>query len=124
MKLKVSSIRMLENDQAREYTFGDNESFRDKLAVASIHPDDFEELGMTKSLPLHLENENGEVNVWVKKDEEVPKGYIYMPVSIYFNQISGVKNGEIIYKNVECEAFPTRDQPLKRDEIIKKIKKS
>ncbi|MFO8018781.1 MAG: hypothetical protein R6U96_09110 [Promethearchaeia archaeon] len=124
MKFKVSSIRMLENDQAREYTFGDEESFQKNLAIGLIHPDDFEDLGMTKSLPLHLKNEFGEVNIWVKRDEGVPRGNIYMPTSIYFNQISGVKNGEIVYKNVECEARPTRDQPLKREKLLEKIKES
>lgn len=124
MKVKVSSIRMLEHDQAREYAFGDEESFKKNLAITLINPEDFEELGMTKSLPLHLKSEFGEVNIWVRKEEDIPKGHLYMPASIYFNQISGVKNGEIIYKNIECEAHPTRDQPLTKEELIKKIEES
>ncbi|MEJ2248438.1 MAG: molybdopterin dinucleotide binding domain-containing protein [Candidatus Lokiarchaeota archaeon] len=119
--MKLNTIRMIDNDQQSEILYGSPESMKEKLAYGLINPADFDKLNLVKSLKLHLKNEYGEVNIRFLQSEDVPKGIILMPVSIWSNQLTGVKQGEILYKNILVEVEATRDDPPSFEDLIKKI---
>jgi formylmethanofuran dehydrogenase subunit D len=121
MKMLLNTVRMIDNDQHSEIFYGNPDSMKEKLAFGIINPNDFEKLNLVKSLRLHLKNEYGEVNIRFIQEEGVPEGVIMMPVSIWSNQVTGVKDGEVVYKNIPIEVEATRDQPLGFEDILKKI---
>ncbi len=123
MELRLNSIRLIDHDQAKEFTFGEIEKMEEILAMAYINPEDFEEMYLTPSLKLHLFNEHGEVVVKFKQDENIPKGTIAMPVSIWSNQLTSTKNGKLLNKNIPVNCEATRDPPTPLKELIEKIKK-
>ena len=46
-----------------------------------------------------------------------------MPVSIWANQLTGIKGKELIYKNIVVKVEPTRDPILTLQDLISFIKK-
>jgi formylmethanofuran dehydrogenase subunit D len=122
MKMKLNTVRLFDHDEAREFTFGDVEKMEEKLAIAFIHPEDFEEMYLVPSLKLHISNESGEIVVKFEQDEDIPKGTILMPVSIWSNQLTSVEEGDIQAKHVEVEVEGSRDPPTKLMELIERIK--
>ncbi|TFG00352.1 MAG: hypothetical protein EU542_08165 [Promethearchaeota archaeon] len=123
MKMNLCTVRMIDNDQAREYAFGDEKSLKEKLAVGFINPQDFEEIGLVPSLNIKLTTEFGEVVLANKRDETIPKGTILVPISIWANQLTGVKNDELFYKGFAVDVVGTRDKILEFKDLINKIKK-
>jgi formylmethanofuran dehydrogenase subunit D len=123
MELKLNPVRMIDFDEAKEFALGDIDNMEEKMAIAFINPKDFEEMYLTPSLKLHISNKNGEITVKFKQDENVPAGTILMPVSIWTNQLTGVKDDFLINKNISVEVEASRDPPTKLEELIKKIKK-
>jgi formylmethanofuran dehydrogenase subunit D len=123
MELKLNTVRLFDHDEAREFTFADIEEMEEQLAIAFINPEDFEEMYLVPSLKLHISNENGEVVVKFEQDENVPKGTILMPVSIWSNQLTGVEGGDIQAKHIDIEVEGSRDPPTKLKELIERIKK-
>lgn len=122
MKMKLNTVRLIERDQAKELALGTKESLKKKVAHASINPKDFEALNLVPSLKLHIYNDNGEINVPFIQDEDVPQGTILMPISIWANQLSALKEGKLHTKNITVEVEGTRDEPLDFEELINKIK--
>lgn len=122
MKLILNPVRMMDHDEAKEFALGDIDNMEDNLAIAFINPKDFEEMYLTPSLKLHLSNKNGEVVVKFEQDENVPVGTILMPVSIWSNQLSGIKNDELINKNIHVEVEASRDPPTKLNKLLEKLK--
>lgn len=120
--MKLNTVRLFEHDEAREFTFSDIDTMEEKLAIAFINPEDFEEMYLVPSLKLHISNENGEVVVKFEQDEDVPKGTILMPVGIWANQLTSVEDGEIQAKHVKVEVEGSRDPPTKLKELIERIK--
>ena len=122
MKMTLITVRMVDYDQVREHTFGDDQSLKENLAIGIINPEDFKNLNLTPSLHLKLSNEYGEVIVKIKEDEDIPQGTIIMPVSIWANQLTAVIGNEIIFKNIEVNVETTRDPVLEFTELISAIK--
>lgn len=122
MELKLNTVRLFEHDEAREFTFADIEEMEEKLAIAFINPEDFEEMYLVPSLKLHISNENGEIIVKFKQDEKVPKGTILMPVGIWANQLTTVEGGDIHTKYIKVDVEGSRDPPTKLRELIERIK--
>jgi len=122
MKLLLNPVRMMDHDEAREFALGDIDSMEEELAIAFINPKDFEEMYLTKSLKLHISNEHGEIIVKFEQDGDVPVGTILMPVSIWSNQLTGIKDDSLINKNVPVKVEASRDPPTKLKELIEKIK--
>lgn len=122
MELKLNTVRLFDHDEPREFTFSDVDKMEEKLAIAFINPEDFEEMYLVPSLKLHLSNENGEIVVRFKQDDDVPKGTILMPVSIWANQLTSVEEGEIQVKHIKVEVEGTRDPPTKLKALIERIK--
>lgn len=121
-EMMVNTVRLLDNDQAKELAFGDDNELTEKLAIAFLNPADFDKLGLVPSLHITLKNDYGQVTVGIEKNEDVHEGTVLMPVSIYSNQITGTMDGELLNKNVKVEVEPTRDKPLSIEQLLKKIK--
>jgi formylmethanofuran dehydrogenase subunit D len=122
MKLIVNTIRKVDNDQVREYSFGDFNSLKEKLAIGFINPDDFKKLNLTSKSNLRLINNFGSVVIRPEEDKNVPVGVINIPVSIWVNQITGSVNEEPVYKNISVDVEVTNDLILGINEIMNKIK--
>jgi formylmethanofuran dehydrogenase subunit D len=123
MKLIVNTIRRVDNDQVREYSFGDFNSLKEKLAIGFINPDDFKKLNLTSKSNLRLINNFGSVVIRAEEDKNVPVGVINIPVSIWANQITGNVNEEPVYKNISVDVEVTNDLILGINEILNTIKK-
>jgi len=122
MDMLLNTVRMVDYDQAKEYLKGDDNSLKEKLAIGLISPEDFKSLNISQSLNLKLNNKFGSVVIKVLQDENVPVGTINMPVSIWANQITGIENYELLYKNIRVNVEVTRDSVLGIKEIINSIK--
>jgi formylmethanofuran dehydrogenase subunit D len=122
MKMIVNTIRMVDNDQVREYSFGDNNSLKEKLAVGFINPEELKKLDLKPDSNLRLTNNFGSVIIKPKEDKDVPVGTIIIPVSIWANQITGIENNEPVYKNIGANIEVTSDSVLGIKEILNKIK--
>jgi formylmethanofuran dehydrogenase subunit D len=122
MKMTVNTIRMVDNDQVREYTFGDNSSLKEKLAIGFINPQDYNMLKITLNLNLRLSNNFGTVVIKPKEDNDVPVGIINIPVSIWANQITGIENNEPIFKNIAVNVEVTSEGVIGIEELLNSIK--
>lgn len=122
MDMLVNTVRMIDNDQAKEYSEGDNNTLTEKLAIGLINPEDFKNLNLTQSLNLKLISNFGSVIIKALQDKNVPLGTINMPVSIWANQITGIENHELLYKNIKVNVEVSRDSVLGLKELINSIK--
>jgi formylmethanofuran dehydrogenase subunit D len=123
MEMIVNTVRMVDYDQVREYSFGDDNSLKERLAIGILNPEDFNKLNLTSNLNLKLSNENGEVIVKVKQDDNIPLGTIIMPVSIWANQLTGINNDILILKNLKTNAEATRETVLNIKDLLKALTK-
>ena len=121
MEFIINSIRRIDNDQAKEYAFGTEQSLEEKLAICFINPKDFEKLNLVSSLHLKISNKEKHVIVKVEKDDDVPDGTVLMPVSIWSNQLTAVQNNELLYKNIAVNVEATREPITKFKEIIQEL---
>lgn len=121
MEMTVNTVRMVDYDQVREYSFGDNNSLKEKLGIGFINPEDFNKLNLKASLNLRLTNNFGSVVIEPKEDKDVPIGTIIIPVSIWANQITGIENDELIYKNIRVSIEVTSDSVLGLKDILNSI---
>ena len=123
MEMIVNTVRMVDYDQLREHSFGDNNSLKENLAIGILNPEDYEKLNLMPNLNLKLVNEHGQVIVRVKQEKNIPLGTILMPVSIWANQITGMVNNQLIFKNFNVNAKVTRDNVLDLKGLLNVIKK-
>jgi formylmethanofuran dehydrogenase subunit D len=121
MEFILNTIRRIDNDQVKEFTFGTEQSLEEKLAVCFINPKDFDKLNLVSSLHLKISNKEKHVIVKIEKDDNVPAGTVTMPVSIWSNRLSEVLNNELLYKNVAVNVEATREPILKFKEIIQEL---
>ncbi|MHA1932839.1 MAG: molybdopterin dinucleotide binding domain-containing protein [Promethearchaeota archaeon] len=119
----VNTVRMVDYDQVKEYSFGDDNSLKENLAVGLLHPEDYEKLNLSPSMNLNLVNEYGHVIIKIKKEENIPLGTILMPVSIWANQITGISKDHIVFKNIKVKAEATTDKVLDLTDVLNIIKK-
>ena len=123
MEMIVNTVRMVDYDQLREHSFGDDNSLKENLAIGILNPEDFKILNLTPSLNLKLVSDYGEVIIKVKQEKDIPLGTILMPVSIWANQITGIINKQLIFKNLKVNAEATRDTVLDIKDLLNLIKK-
>ncbi len=121
MKFLLNTIRKIDNDQVKEYTFGTEQSLEENLAICFINPKDFDKLNLVSSLHLKISNKEKHIIVKVEKDDNVPEGTVTMPVSIWSNQLSEVQYHELLYKNIVVNVEATREPIMKFEEIIQKL---
>ena len=122
MDMLVNTVRMIDYDQAKEYSEGDDNTLKEKLAIGFFNPEDFKNLNLTPGLNLKLISNFGSVIIKALQDKNVPLGIINMPVSIWANQITGIENHELLYKNIKVNVEVTRDSVLGLKELINSIK--
>ncbi|MCK4780761.1 MAG: hypothetical protein KAT57_11255, partial [Candidatus Lokiarchaeota archaeon] len=101
---------------------GDNNTLKDKLAIGFLNPEDFKNLNLTPNLNLKLISNFGSVIIKALQDKNVPLGTINMPVSIWANQITGIENNELIYKNIKVKVEVTKDSILNLRDLLNSIK--
>ena len=121
MEFLLNSMRKIDNDQVKEHAFGTEQSLEENLAVCFINPKDFENLNLVLSLRLKISNKEKHIIVRVEKDENVHDGLLVMPVSIWSNRLSEVKNDELLYKNIIVNVEATREPITKFKEIIQEL---
>ena len=122
MEMVVNTVRMVDFDQAREHALGTDQTLKEKLAMGLVNPEDFKKLNLTPNLNLKVISRFGEVIIKIKENENVPNGTILMPVSIWANQITGIENNELIFKNIKVNVEATGEPILGIGQIINSIR--
>ena len=123
MEFILNTSRRLDNDQAREFAFGDETTLKQKLAVAFLNPIDLGKLKIEPKSNVRIFNDMGSIIVKCEVDEKIPRGMILMPVSIWANQLSFILDNDISYKNIKVQIEPTEEKILKYNEIIQQLKR-
>ena len=121
MEMIANTVRMIDYDQAREYMIGDQSSLKQNLALGIINPDDFNRLKLTSDMNLKLTSKFGTVVLKVIQDKDVTPGIILLPTSIWANQITGIENNELNFKNIKVKVEATKEPIIEFKELIKKI---
>ncbi len=124
MDMIVNTVRLMDYDQAKEYSEGDNNTLKEKLAIGFLNPEDYKNLNITPSSNLKIISNFGSVIIKVLQDKNVPLGTINMPVSIWANQITGIENNELVYKNIKVKVEVTKDSILNLKDLLNLIKEN
>ena len=124
MNFILNTVRRMENDQSKEFSLGNSKSLVEKLAIAFINPKDFDKLNLSSKPNLKISSNFGIVIVKGIADEDVPEGTVLMPISIWSNQITGIENSELIYKNLEVDVEGTEEQVDDLNSLINNIKEA
>ena len=122
MEMIINTIRMIEYDQAKEHAFGDNETLKANLAIALINPEELKALNRNSNSNLKITSQFGSVVLRIQEDKNVPKGMVCIPVSIWANQVTGMVNDQLIYKNFKAEVEPCSEPVLGLQDLILQIK--
>ena len=122
MQLILNTVRKIDNDQTREFTFGDKSTLEEKLAIAYLSPKKMRELKLPKSNHIKITNEAGSIIVKALEDENVPDDSILLPISIWANQLTKVMNDDLAFKNITVNVDSTDEPITKFEDLITKIK--
>ena len=122
MDFILNTARKLENDQAREFAFGDETTLTEKLAIAFLNPNDLSDLKIKPKSNIKIFNDMGSIIVKCERDEKIPRGMVLMPVSIWANQLTFIINEDVNYKNIKVQIEATEKKVLKYNEIVQKLK--
>ncbi|MFX1454092.1 MAG: molybdopterin dinucleotide binding domain-containing protein [Promethearchaeota archaeon] len=123
MEMIVNTVRMVDYDQFKEFSFGDDRSLKENLAIGLLNPQDYEKLNLSLNMNLKLMSKNGQVVIKTREEKNVPIGTILMPVSIWANQITGINNGQTIFKNIQVNVEPTSEKVLDINDLLNIITK-
>lgn len=122
MELILNTVRKVDNDQTKEFAFGDIKSLEENLAIAFLNPTNMKELNLKNEEYLNITNDVGSIVVKALEDEDVPEGSILLPVSIWANQLTKVEDDELFFKNIKVNVKATDEAVTKYDDIISKIR--
>ena len=124
MEMILNTIRLIKYDQGREFSFGDDLSLKENLAIGLLNPKDFKKLNLSSNSNIKIISQFGEVIVKAKPDEleEVPLNIINLPISIWANQLTGIEHNELLLKNIKVNVEATTEQILDFNEILTLIK--
>ncbi|MBY9004433.1 MAG: hypothetical protein KGD73_10710 [Candidatus Lokiarchaeota archaeon] len=122
MEFILNTIRKMENDQAREFAFGDDNSLKEKLAIVFLNPEDIKQLNVKPDSIVKIYHDSGAVNVKCIQDEKVPLKMAIMPVSIWSNQLTKVIQNELEFKNIEVKIEADEKPILDYKSILQRIK--
>lgn len=120
----MNTIRMVDYDQAREYSEGNDNQLKEKLAIGFLNPEDYKSLKITPKINLKIISNFGSVIVKAQQDENVPLGSIIMPVSIWANQITGIQDNGLNYKNLKVNVEISQDSILTLRDLLNSIKEN
>lgn len=124
MNFILNTVRRMESDQAKEFSLGDKKSLVEKLAIAFMNPKDYEKVNPNNKPNLKISSNYGQIVVKILVDEDLPNGTVLMPISIWSNQITGVENSELIYKNIQVSVEVTEEEVKDFNSLINKIKEA
>ena len=124
MEMIINTVRKIDHDQAKEHAFGDNKTLKENVALALINPENLKELNSKSNSNVKISSQFGSVILRAKDDENVPKGMVYIPVSIWANKLTGIENDQLIYKNLNANVESCTEPVLEFKELILKIKPS
>jgi len=113
---------MVDYDQARELSFGDERSLKDKLAIGILNPENLKRLNISSNSNIQISSDFGNIVVKVKEDKDLPLNVIIMPVSIWANQITGVSENRLYNKNLRVDAVATNDPVKDIKDLIDNLK--
>ncbi len=122
MELILNTVRKVDNDQTKEFAFGDTKSLEENLAIAFLNPTNMKELNLKNEEYLNIRNDEGSIVVKALEDEDVPEGSILLPVSIWANQLTKVEDDELFFKNIKVNVKATDEAVTKYEDIISKIR--
>lgn len=122
MKMIINTVRKINHDQAKEHSFGDDKTLKENIALALINPENLKDLDLESNSNIKISSQFGSVILRVQEEKNVPKGMIYIPVSIWANQLTGIVNDQLIYKNIKANVEPCNEPVLDFKELILKIK--
>jgi len=122
MEFLLNTVRKVDNDQAREFAFGDDTSLKEKLAIVFLNPEDITQLNVKPGSVVKIYHELGSINVKCSQDKNVPLKMAIMPVSIWSNQLTRVMNNELEYKNIAVKIEANNEPILDFKLLLQKIK--
>jgi formylmethanofuran dehydrogenase subunit D len=122
MELILNTVRKVDNDQTKEFAFGDTKSLEENLAIAFLNPTNMKKLNLKNEECLNITNDVGSIVVKALEDEDVPEGSILLPVSIWANQLTKVEGNELLFKNIKVNVNATDKAITKYEDIISKIR--
>ncbi|MFW9949235.1 MAG: molybdopterin dinucleotide binding domain-containing protein [Candidatus Thorarchaeota archaeon] len=122
MEFILNTSRKIDNDQVKEFAFGNITSLEKNLAVAFLNPLDLKKLRLKSSNNVKITSQNGSIIVKCAEDSKVPEGMILLPVSIWSNQLTEIEGDEIKYKNIKVQVEMTTDSILHFNDILKTIR--
>ncbi|MFX1275642.1 MAG: molybdopterin dinucleotide binding domain-containing protein [Promethearchaeota archaeon] len=124
MKMLLNSVRKVDNDQAKEHSLGNDSSLKDNLAIALLNTDDYNKLNLTSTSNIKITSEFGSVILKAKPEKHVPLGNLYVPISIWINQITGTIKNELVFKNIEVNVEPIDEPVLEFKDLLKIFKEA
>ncbi len=122
MEMILNTVRKIDHDQVKEFFFGDDRSLQENLAIGFLNPKDFSRLSLSSSSNIKVKSKFGFVILKPVEQDKVPQSTIYIPISIWVNQITGILNNEAIYKNIKVDVEKTEDPIKSIEEIMNDIK--
>jgi len=122
MEMIINTVRKIDNDQAKEHIFGDEKTLKENVALAWINPENLKLINLKSNSNIKISSQFGSVVLRVLEDESIPTGMINIPVSIWANQLTGIENDQLIYKNLKANVEPSNDPVLDFKDLILKIK--
>jgi formylmethanofuran dehydrogenase subunit D len=122
MNLLLNTSRKIDNDQLKEFCFGDNNSLEEKLAVSFLNPANCKKLKVKSGSNIRISLSKNSIVVKCYEDPNVPEGMILLPLSIWSNQLTEIEGEEIKYKNITVNVEQTADPVLSFSKLIEKIK--
>ncbi|MBN1803127.1 MAG: hypothetical protein JW891_16575 [Candidatus Lokiarchaeota archaeon] len=122
MEMRLNTIRTIDHDQTKELIESDIGSIWEKVAIAMINPEDLEKLQVIPNSNIKVNSKHGSVILKALKNKNVPTKMICVPVSIWANQLTGIKGKELFLKNLDVNVEPTKESILTFAQLIEKIK--
>ena len=121
MEMILNTVRKIDHDQIKEFLFGDDRSLQENLAIGFLNPKDYNSLNLSAISNIKVTSKFGSVILKPIEQDKVPQLTIYVPISIWANQITGIIDDEVIYKNIKVNVEKTENSIKTIDEIIKNI---
>lgn len=124
MKLRLTTIREFEHDQKSLINELSEDEFIKRVAVCIIHPETYNKIVPKSGLNLKLTTKYGSVVLKPEWDESIPLEMVYVNKSIWANQITGVFNDKILFKNIEVKVEPSEENVPNIADLLIKIKEA
>ncbi|MFX1238397.1 MAG: molybdopterin dinucleotide binding domain-containing protein [Promethearchaeota archaeon] len=123
MDMILNTVRKIDHDQAKELALENYSSLKEAVAIAMMNLEDMKSIGITEASNIKATSEFGSVVLRVIKNDNVPSHMLYVPISIWINQITGVSKEGLVLKNIKIDVEKSNDPVLSFEEILKTIRR-